>query len=124
MIQIDQRSSRPIYEQVREGFVKLIASGALPPGSKLPSVRTLASQTAINPNTIQRAYRELEAAGYIVSQAGRGSFVAENADVVDARTRELLDQFGSLAAQLIEHGISADQLNECIAEASQKGASL
>lgn len=124
MIQIDQRSSRPIYEQVREGFIKLIASGALPPGSKLPSVRTLASQTAINPNTIQRAYRELEGAGYIVSQAGRGSFVAEGADVADARARELLERFRSLTEQLLEYGISADQLNECVAQASQKGASL
>ena len=63
MIPVDFRDARPIYEQVRDGFRQLILSGVLPADSRLPSVRELATELAINPNTIQRAYRELEAEG-------------------------------------------------------------
>lgn len=77
MISINYRDPRPVYEQVRDGFKKLIFSGILCENDKLPSVRILASQLAINPNTIQRAYAELEAEGFIYSAAGKGSFVAE-----------------------------------------------
>ncbi len=68
MININFRDSRPIYEQVKTALRKLIVSGAMPPDEKLPSVRELAAQLVINPNTIQRAYRELEAEGYIISK--------------------------------------------------------
>ena len=77
MIQLNFRDARPIYEQVKEGFRQLILTGALPADTKLPSVRELAGELAINPNTIQRAYRELEAEGYICSVPGRGSFVRD-----------------------------------------------
>ena len=60
MITLNYRDARPIYEQVRDGLRRLIVSGAIADGEKLPSVRALASQLAINPNTIQRAYSELE----------------------------------------------------------------
>ena len=72
MITIDFRDSRPIYEQVRDSLRRLIVSGALPADEKLPSVRELAARLVINPNTIQRAYRELEREGYIVLRAGQG----------------------------------------------------
>lgn len=73
MISINFRDSRPIYEQVKDSLRRLIVSGALSPDEKLPSVRELASQLVINPNTIQRAYRELEHEGYIVSVPGKGA---------------------------------------------------
>ena len=76
MISIDTRDSRPLYEQVVDGFRTLIIAGVMARDDKLPSVRSLATQLAINPNTIQRAYRELEAQGYTYSVAGKGSFVA------------------------------------------------
>ena len=75
MICLNYRDSRPIYEQIKDGLKKLIVSGAMAPGEKLPSVRALAQQLSINPNTIQRAYNELENEGYIYSIAGKGSFV-------------------------------------------------
>ena len=77
MITLNYRDARPIYEQVCDGLRRLIVSGAIADGERLPSVRALASQLAINPNTIQRAYRELESEGYILSVAGKGSFVAQ-----------------------------------------------
>ena len=76
MISLNYRDPRPIYEQLEEKLRRLILSGAIGEGERLPSVRELASQLAINPNTIQRAYRELENEGYIVSVPGRGSFAA------------------------------------------------
>ena len=72
-ISINYRDSRPIYEQVRDGLRRLIVSGSLPLGEKLPSVRELSTQLTINPNTIQRAYRELESEGYIYTVSGKGS---------------------------------------------------
>ena len=69
MITINYRDPRPIYEQIQTELRRLMLTGVLPPGSRLPSVRELAGQLAINPNTIQRAYRELEADGYILSAA-------------------------------------------------------
>ena len=90
MISINFRDSRPIYEQVKDSLRRLIVSGALPPDEKLPSVRELASQLVINPNTIQRAYRELEHEGYIVSVPGKGSFAREMAGVDSAPREELL----------------------------------
>ena len=79
MISLNYRDSRPIYEQIRDGLRKLIVTGALSADEKLPSVRALAAQLAINPNTIQRAYNELEGEGYIYSVPGKGSFAAANA---------------------------------------------
>ncbi len=76
MISLNYRDGRPIYEQIKDGLRQLIVTGALREGEKLPSVRTLASSLAINPNTIQRAYTELESEGYIYSIAGKGSFAA------------------------------------------------
>ena len=89
MIHLDYRDSRPIYEQVKDSLRRLMVTGVLAPGDKLPSVRSMASQLSINPNTIQRAYNELEAEGYIYSVAGKGSFVSGTADA-DAVRRETL----------------------------------
>ena len=77
MIQLDMRSHKSIYRQVVDNIKELILRGVLPPDSKLPSVRDLSRQLTINPNTVQKAFRELEREGYIYTVAGRGSFVGE-----------------------------------------------
>lgn len=100
MVQISYRDPRPIYEQVRDAYRQLILSGALPRDSKMPSVRELSARLAVNPNTIQRAYRELEQEGCIYSVRGRGSFVADVSDVTAARRQELLGQLDALVAEL------------------------
>ena len=79
MIVLDYQDRRPIYEQVTDKFQILILNGVLPPGSQMPSVRQLATELTVNPNTIQRAYNELESEGYIYSVPGKGSFAAANA---------------------------------------------
>jgi len=110
MININFRDSRPIYEQVRDGFRDLIISGALRSGEKLPSVRELAISLTINPNTIQRAYRELEADGYIESVSGKGSFVSLPHNAIAARKEDLIGQFLSLVSDLRAVGVSEEEL--------------
>lgn len=114
MISINFRDSRPIYEQVKDSLRRLIVSGALPPDEKLPSVRELASQLVINPNTIQRAYRELEHECYIVSVPGKGSFAREMAGVDSARREELLRAFDDAVEELTYLGLTAEELKDRI----------
>ena len=114
MISINFRDSRPIYEQVKDSLRRLIVSGALSPDEKLPSVRELASQLVINPNTIQRAYRELEHEGYIVSVPGKGSFAREMAGVDSARREELLRAFDDAVEELTYLGLTAEELKDRI----------
>ena len=76
MFQLDYGDHRPLYEQIKEKVKGLILCGALKEDDKIPSVRELASTLAINPNTIQKAYHELEGEGYIYSLRAKGSFVA------------------------------------------------
>ena len=77
MITLDYQSKDPIYLQIKNRIAELVMLGVYPPGTQLPSVRSLAGELGINPNTIQKAYQELEAAGITCSVSGKGSFVAE-----------------------------------------------
>ena len=110
MIHINARDSRPIYEQIKEGLCRLILSGALPTGERLPSVRELAGQLAINPNTIQRAYRELELEGFIYSMPGKGSFVSPLEQVDHSRIDGKKAQFREAARELMGLGLDKETL--------------
>lgn len=116
MISINFRDSRPIYEQVKDSLRRLIVSGALPPDEKLPSVRELASQLVINPNTIQRAYRELEHEGYIVSVPGKGSFARKMSGAGSARREELMKAFDDAVEELLYLGVDVAELKARIDE--------
>ena len=110
MLHLDYRDSRPIYEQVQDGLRRLMVSGVLTEGEKLPSVRALAGQLAINPNTIQRAYEALEREGYVYSVAGKGSFVAPRRDVDTGRQEELLRQLDAAVGELLFLGVTRETL--------------
>ena len=116
MININFRDSRPIYEQVKTTLRKLIVSGAMSPDEKLSSVRELASQLVINPNTIQRAYRELEQEGYIISIPGKGSYANLSAQVDEGRKKELLTAMDEIVAELLYLGVTPDELDRRIRE--------
>lgn len=116
MININFRDSRPIYEQVKTALRKLIVSGAMSPDEKLPSVRELASQLVINPNTMQRAYRELEQEGYIISIPGKGSYANLSAQVDEGRKKELLTAMDEIVAELLYLGVTPDELDRRIRE--------
>ena len=110
MININYRDPRPIYEQVMDGLRKLMISGVIGPDEKMPSVRELAASLAINPNTIQRAYRELEAQGYIYSVAGKGSFAAPAAEHTAQRRAELFARLGECWRELRFLGVGEDEI--------------
>ena len=78
VITVDTRDRKPIYEQLTENIRRLVLQGVLQPNEQLPSVRALAVELAINPNTIQKAYAELERQGITYSLPGRGSFISDN----------------------------------------------
>ncbi len=112
MLNLDYRDARPIYEQVRDGLRRLMVTGAIQEGEKLPSVRSLASRLAINPNTIQRAYESLEAEGYLYSVPGKGSFAAPHTGVDQGRKEELLGRFDAVTAELLFLGVGGETLVE------------
>lgn len=110
MLNLDYRDARPIYEQVKDGLRRLMVTGVIREGEKLPSVRTMAGTLAINPNTIQRAYEALESEGYVYSVPGKGSFAAPNTGVDEGRKNELLHTFDQTAGELLFLGVSGQEL--------------
>lgn len=110
MVQLDYRDARPIYTQIADAVRDQVAAGILLAGDKLPSVRDLAAQLAINPNTIQRAYRELELQGWTASVPGKGSFVCGVPLAASAEQKTLLRQFDKLTRQLLALGLTPEAL--------------
>ena len=110
MILLNFRSSRPIYLQIADSLRQQISAGVLRPGERLPSVRELAAELSINPNTIQRSYRELEGAGWTVSIPGKGNFVCESPESAAGEKQALLDQFDDTVKKLLALGLSPVEL--------------
>ena len=110
MILLDYRDKRPIYEQVVEKLERLIASGGLEPLTKMPSVRSLAMELSVNPNTVQRAYAQLEQDGYLYTVSGRGSFVTAEDEWKNNRQIKVLVQWKEITRQARETGISRETL--------------
>ena len=109
-ITLNSRDPRPIYLQVKESLRQLIISGVLTPESKLPSVREIAGTLAINPNTIQRAYRELEAEGFIYSIPGKGSFVSPSREISGEELRRRWEDLDRAVRELRFLGVSEEEL--------------
>ena len=120
MIILDYRDRRPIYEQVISRFQELMLTGALEKDSQLPSVRSLAMELSINPNTIQRAYRELESEGYIYTLSGKGTFVAEVDHSNQFRQQELLPQFDKIVSELLYLSMPVNDLTNRILSLSRR----
>ena len=120
MLSLNYRDTRPIYEQIKEGMKRLIVSGAMKEGDKLPSVRTMATDLAINPNTIQKAYNELENEGYIYSVPGKGSFIGGDVKVDDKHRDELVQRLRELLAELRFIGMTEDELLSLLREGEEK----
>ena len=111
MFQLDRKSSRSIYEQVIDKFKELIMTDVLPEDTRLPSVRELSRQLTINPNTVQKAYRELEREGYVFTVSGRGTFVAPRSGIQPdpAQIQQAQELIRSGYRQLLYLGRTADQ---------------
>lgn len=121
LIQLNYRDSKPIYEQIKSGLRKLVITNSLAPNDKLPSVRELASSLAINPNTIQKAYHELETEGYIYTVPGKGTFVAEREDIFETRQNELLEEFDELVEELLFLSVQKKKLLERVEDLAEGG---
>ena len=112
MLQLNYRDARPIYTQICDGIRDQILSGVLRSEDKLPSVRELATQLTINPNTIQRAYRELEMQGWIATVPGKGCFVCGVPFWADQEQQEVLEEFDKLTARLLALGLTREALSD------------
>jgi len=117
MFQLDYGDHRPIYEQIKDKMKELIISGVLKENDKVPSVRDMAGSLAINPNTIQKAYRDLESEGYIYSVRAKGSFVSPKQNVVKKTdTEEFVSEYRLLVEKLKFLGVEKKLLEEIIGE--------
>lgn len=110
MIHLDYRDARPIYVQIMDGLRQQITAGVLLPEEKLPSVRELAMQLSINPNTIQRAYRQLEMEGWIATVPGKGCFVCGTPESDPREELRLLRQFEEAGRKLLALGYTQKEL--------------
>ena len=120
MIELDYRDNRPIYEQIKEQLRKHIVSGVIKEDEKLPSIREISTSLAINPNTISRAYHELENDGYIYTIPGTGSFAAPMKDIDTKRETELLTKFGEIVLELSYLGHTKEDLTARISNVLEK----
>jgi GntR family transcriptional regulator len=124
MFELDTRSRKPIYEQLVDKLKEFIINEVLKPDEQLPSVRTLAQQLTINPNTIQKAYRELEAQGFIYSQKGKGSFVNHSSKSKDnEKVKAVKTELEHLILEALYLGIPVGELIQLVEnlEASKGG---
>jgi GntR family transcriptional regulator len=114
MILIDHKDKRPMYEQIIERFRQMILCGAMEPNSPMPSVRSLAMELSINPNTIQRAYQELERMGYIYTIKAKGSYVSEAAVKEENKRREIMAELQPIVNKAYMTGFNDDDIREML----------
>lgn len=114
MILLDYRDKRPIYEQVVEKLERLIVNGALEADSRMPSVRSMGVELAVNPNTIQRAYNQLEQDGYLYTVSGRGSFVAPESEWRDGKKQKMLEEWNLVTERAKESGLTRRELENAL----------
>ncbi|WP_338754562.1 GntR family transcriptional regulator [Bacillus sp. FJAT-52991] len=120
MIVLDIKSRKPIYEQLTEKIKEMIMHNVFQPDEQLPSVRQLAGDLAINPNTIQKAYRELEREGFIYSLPGKGNFVkAQKNTGNEQRVKQLKNELLALISEALYLGISKKEITELAEKAEQ-----
>ena len=115
MISIDYQDRRPIYEQIVERLQLMIVRGIYEGDTQLPSVRQMASELSLNPNTIQKAYAILEKDGYIYSVRGRGNFVSPNKDLAEGKKRIWLTELETCLRKGQEIGVTAQDCAEAVA---------
>lgn len=124
LFSVNYKDPRPIYEQVKDSLRRAILTGVLSPDEKVPSVREAAAQLVINPNTIQKAYRELENEGYIYSVPGKGSFVSEPTETRSMRRTELFETLDGTVNDLRQIGVTTSEICRHITENHPEGNKL
>ena len=120
MLNLNFRDTKPIYIQIKDGIKKLIITGAICADEKVPSVRELAESLAINPNTIQKAYKELETEGYLYSVSGRGTFASSDVIAEPGRKQELMRDFEEVTEELLYLTVTSQELKNSIDEIAKR----
>lgn len=122
MIQLDERSSKPLYEQIIEQFKLLVMRESLRPGDAIPSVRRLAAELGITPSTVAKAYQELERQGVIETIRAKGTFIAQEVEIRmdDKKVLSLRNSLKSIALELRMMGYTREQVMELMAEAYEE----
>ena len=120
MLQLNYKSGVPICDQIVNGFIRMKALGLSKGGDQLPSVRALAVELCVNPNTIQKAYQMLESAGVIYSVNGKGSFFSDDAAADIAVIKAAKKDFRAAVQSALELGMTESELKEIIAEVCGK----
>lgn len=119
----DLNSDRPIYTQILERIQTRIISGIYKPGEKLPSVRELAAEASVNPNTMQKAFAELERSGLIQTQRNSGRTVTEDTDMIkQVQTQVALSQVQSFFSTMMQLGFNKEEILAFVKEAAEEGA--
>lgn len=118
MFQVDIMSRVPVYEQIVNQLEEFVLAGILKEGDKVPSVRALSVQIAVNPNTIQKAYSELDRRGLIQSVPGKGCFITADAlEKTAGRRRQRLAELTELVAELLRAGVTGEEILAAVSEA-------
>ena len=121
MIRIDLKNRKSIYEQIVDGFKEEIVTGVLAPGDQLPSVRDLSAKLTVNPNTIQKAFRALEAQGFIYPVSGRGNFVSGGErSVTDSQKEEIYAKIEASVNELRYLGVPSGEIIQRISKITQE----
>lgn len=110
MFVLDYKSRLPIYEQLYRSITRMAALGAMEQGEALPSVRSLAQELGVNPNTVQKAYQMLERDGIIFSVQGKGSFLAGDETAVARRKKQALERVKEAAAEAAACGVKKEEI--------------
>ena len=119
-MQLNYRDSKPIYEQIKEGIRRMIVMNVIKQDEKLPSVRVLACKYAIKPNTIAKAYRELEEEGYLYTKSGKGTFVADAKTARQSLTRNLKILFDQVVTELFVLETPVEELRTRMDDAKEQ----
>ena len=114
MIILDYKDTRPIYEQIVDKLENLILKGVLQKDEKMPSVRSFAVELSINPNTIQKAYSELERRGFLYTVKGRGNYVALSKELYQIKQDEVKEKLKAVVREAKELGVTREEMQKCL----------
>ena len=110
MFVINYQSREPIYEQLYKNVVRLVSLGAMEPEQQLPPVRQLATELGVNPNTVSKAYKNLEKDGIIYSVVGKGSFIMKNSNAANSKKSEAINNLENAVKSAVEVGVTQDEI--------------
>ena len=121
VVSLNYRDSKPIYEQVKDGIRKMVVSGAVAAGERMPSILEFSTRFTINPNIVKKAYRDLEKEGYLLEAEEGNICVGKHKEIQNHRVVELLQTFDQVVGELVFLSVSPDSLKERVGQIDERG---